>query len=193
MHFKSLALLAAGLLASNAMACYTVYDRSNRIAYQGETSPVDMSLPLRDAVQRRFPGGHMVFEQTAGCPSISIAQVARPAGVTAPPNTLVMGSGPDRKVAVARTVETQVAMSPPPGIPTTAMMGAGPPNTAVMGAGPSSAVVTQRSTVFASTHARSMIGSSPLLTDRSTAVAMGVPYTELSGDVVVVLPRAAAR
>jgi hypothetical protein len=204
MKLKSLALMAIGLLASNAMAaCYTVYDRSNLIAYQGEMPPVDMSQPLRDALQRRFPGGHMVFEQTAVCPSIGIAQVARPAGVTAPPNTLVMGSGPNRKVAVAKTVETQVAMSPPPGIPNTAAMGAGPdpntaimggpPNTAVMGAGPSRPIVTQRSTVFATTHARSMVGSSPLLTDRGSAVAMGVPYTQLSGDVVMVAPRAAAR
>lgn len=190
MKLKSLAFAVAALLAGPALACYTIYDPSNRVAYQGEEPPVDMSLPLREALQRRFPGGHMVFEQTNDCPSISIARVSRPAGVSAPPNTLVMGSGPNRKVAVARTVETQVAMSPPPGIPNTAMMGAGPPNTAVMGAGPSSGVVTHRRTVIAATHARSMAGSSPLLTDKGSAIAMGLPYTVLSGDVVMVAPQA---
>lgn len=181
MKLKSLALVAAGLLASNAMACYTVYDRANRIAYQGDAPPVDMSLPLRDALQRRFPGGHMVFEQTSDCPAVGIAQVARPAGVAAPPNTLVMGSGPNRKVAVARTVERQVAVNEPSSVP----------NTAVMGAGPGGGVVVRHHTTIAATHARSMLGSSPLLTDKGSAIAMGVPYTELSDNVVMVPPRRA--
>lgn len=183
MKLKSLALAVAALLAGPALACYTVYDPSDRVAYQGDAPPVDMSQPLREALQRRFPGGHMVFEQTNDCPSIGIAQMARPAGVSAPANTLIMGSGPGRKVAVARTVETQVAMSPPAGIP----------NTAMMGAGPSSGVVTHRRTVIAATHTRSMAGSSPLLTDKGSAIAMGLPYTVLSGDVVMVAPQAAAR
>jgi hypothetical protein len=84
---------------------------------------------------------------------------------------------------VAKTVETQVPASE----------ASGSPNTAVMGAGPSSGVVTQRHTVMAATHTRSMVGSSPLLTDRSTAIAMGVPFTELSGGVVVVPPRPGTR
>jgi hypothetical protein len=104
--------------------------------------------------------------------------------VTAPPNTLVMGSGPNRKVAVARTIETRVAAAEP---------GGGVPNTAVMGAGPGSGVVIHRRTQIAATHTRSMVGSAPLLTDKATAISMGVPYTELASGIVMVPARAAAR
>ncbi|MDB5956828.1 hypothetical protein [Ramlibacter sp.] len=85
-------LLLAG---ANAMACYTVYDGNSRVVYRGLEAPVDMSLPLRDALVTRFQrGASMVFDQTAECTAVGIAQVARPTGGIVPVNTIRMeGSG----------------------------------------------------------------------------------------------------
>jgi hypothetical protein len=85
-------LLLAG---ANAMACYTVYDSNTRVVYRGLEAPVDMSLPLREALTTRFqPGASMVFDQTAQCTPVSIAQVARPTGPMVPVNTIRMeGTG----------------------------------------------------------------------------------------------------
>jgi len=83
--------LLPGLLlaAANAMACYTVYDASSRVVYQGPEAPVDMSLPLHQALAERFPrGAQLVFDQAATCRPIGIAQVPRPSGTDAPPNTI---------------------------------------------------------------------------------------------------------
>ncbi|MES3003926.1 MAG: hypothetical protein V4787_24765 [Pseudomonadota bacterium] len=75
-------LLLCGLLAGasmQAMACYTVYDSANRVAYQGEQAPVDMSLPLRDALAQRFaPGSSMVFDNGTSCPSVITASRLAP-------------------------------------------------------------------------------------------------------------------
>lgn len=148
MSFKSVFVVAALAAASfNAAACYTVYDRSNRVMYRGEQPPVDMSLQLHEALQARFPGGHMVFDQGADCLPVGIAELARPSGPAAPPNTAVMGAGPAKGQVVA-------------------------------------SAASQRN--------RSMAGSSPLLTDRRTAVAMNLPYRTLSGDIVVVPAQSAA-
>lgn len=63
------------LATTQALACYTVYDRTNVVVYQGEKSPVDMSMQLHDTVPVRFPGGHMVFDESADCRVInSVAQ-----------------------------------------------------------------------------------------------------------------------
>jgi hypothetical protein len=85
-------LLLAG---ANAMACYTVYDGNTRVIYRGVEAPVDMSLPLREALDTRFQrGASMVFDQTAQCTPVSIAQVPRPTGPMVPVNTIRMeGTG----------------------------------------------------------------------------------------------------
>ncbi|MBE7369854.1 hypothetical protein [Ramlibacter pallidus] len=85
--------LLCGLLFSgaNAMACYTVYDGNNRVVYRGTDAPVDMSLPLHQAVSQRFPAGSsLVFDQGANCTPVSLAQVARPTSGMIPPNTIRM-------------------------------------------------------------------------------------------------------
>jgi hypothetical protein len=65
-----LALLAVLAAASaNALACYTVYDRNERIVYNAQVPPVDMSLPLHETLPRVFPGGHMVFAANTDCPA----------------------------------------------------------------------------------------------------------------------------
>ena len=79
-------LLLAG---ANAMACYTVYDAGNRVVYQGLQSPIDMSLPLHEALSQVFPrGSQMVFDQTATCRPVGLAQLPRPTGGEVPPNTI---------------------------------------------------------------------------------------------------------
>jgi hypothetical protein len=111
---KSLFVLAALAAASfHAAACYTVFDSSNRVMFQGEDSPVDMSQPVQPQVQRRFPGGHMVFD-LGRCETVPVAKLARPAGPSAPPNTAMMGAGPaDGKVVrSAQVVRARANASP---------------------------------------------------------------------------------
>ena len=79
-------LLLAG---ANAMACYTVYDGNNRVLYRGLEAPVDMSLPLHQALAGHFPAGSsLVFDQSPTCARVNIAQVARPIGPMVPVNTI---------------------------------------------------------------------------------------------------------
>lgn len=81
-------LLLAG---ANAMACYTVYDAAGRVTYRGMEAPVDMSLPLHQAVSERFPAGSsLVFDQGTTCTPVGLAQVARPTGPMVPVNTIRM-------------------------------------------------------------------------------------------------------
>ncbi|MBA2674603.1 hypothetical protein, partial [Ramlibacter sp.] len=97
MKLKLALISTLALAAGQAMACYTVYDSSNRVLYQSVQPPVDMSRPLHEALQRRYPGSSMVFEQGANCTALGVAQL-RPSGntATAPmvPNTAAMGAGP---------------------------------------------------------------------------------------------------
>jgi hypothetical protein len=91
MKLKFALLCGLALAGANAMACYTVYDGSNRVIYQGTDAPVDMSLPLHQSVGQRYGrGASMVFNQSGVCTPVSIAQVARPVGRDAPPGTIRM-------------------------------------------------------------------------------------------------------
>jgi hypothetical protein len=171
MNKAKLGVLFGLLLAgANAMACYTVYDNSNRVVYRGPDAPVDMSLPLHEALAGRFPAGSsMVFDQTATCTPVSIAQVARPTGPMVPPNTIRMertgrqlspsSTAPlltDRDTALRQqlpytVVAGDIVMVPAGAaaraqLPTfnvipadTAVARAQVPNTATMGAGPARA------------------------------------------------------
>ena len=104
MKFKLALLCLLGAASANALACYTVYDRSNRVVYSGQTPPVDMSLPLHVSLSRSYPGGHMVFDGiAASCPSLGtpvhtggLASEIRAAN-SGPPSPLLT----DREVAVA--------------------------------------------------------------------------------------------
>jgi hypothetical protein len=102
---KAKMMVLGGLLlaGANAMACYTVYDGNNRVVYRGQDAPVDMSLPLHQALAERFPAGaSMVFNQTATCTPVRIAQVARPTGPMVPPNTIRM-EGTGRELSPSRS------------------------------------------------------------------------------------------
>lgn len=143
------ALLAAG--ACQAMACYTVYDRANRVMYQGEQPPVDMSQPIHQGLQARFPGGHLVFDMTTDCPAVVTARLAPVPGgsplltnqqtaqaMRVPYTTMAGGIALVRPAEAAMrpglTVvpSTTFAAAPNPAIDrsavdSTRMMGAGPP------------------------------------------------------------------
>lgn len=165
MKLKLALLCVLGLASANALACYTVYDRSNRVMYQGAEPPVgvDMSQPLHRALERRYPGAHMVFNAGDACEPVPFAQLARPQGPAAPANTIVVASNQRADVSEA------------------------PFDTRVMGAGPAAGA---RRTVSARPAPG---GTSPLLTDRRTALALNLPYRPMSGDIVLVPAQAAAR
>lgn len=93
MKFKLAMFCGLALAGANAMACFTVYDSSSRVIYQGTESPVDMSVPLHETLGRRFPGAHMVFDQSASCTPVALAQVARPASRDVPAGTIRMEGG----------------------------------------------------------------------------------------------------
>jgi hypothetical protein len=91
MKLKIALLAGLALAGANAMACYTVYDASNRVVFQSTEAPVDMSQPLHSALARRFSAGaSMVFNQGASCTPITLAQVSRPASGMVPANTIRM-------------------------------------------------------------------------------------------------------
>jgi len=73
--FAAMLLLAGG----QAMACYQVFDANNRTVYSGMEAPVDMSRPLHEALQARFPGATMVFDSN-DCPTQGRLRVASSTG-----------------------------------------------------------------------------------------------------------------
>jgi len=150
----ALALLAC-CSASQALACFTVYDRDNRVLYNAQLPPVDMSQPLHQTLPASFPGGHMVFDTSIDCPRenqpmprarlastngrsplLTEANTARSMGL---PHTVVAGG-------IALVPERPDSMRPGVALAEsglrspddTRMMGAGParPATSAMGAGP---------------------------------------------------------
>ena len=83
---KNFALVVLlGLAAGNAAACFTVYDRTNAIVYYAQTPPVDMTPPFNEKLQRVFPGSHLVFGSTTGCPVKQAGyNPAKPPATTSP-------------------------------------------------------------------------------------------------------------
>jgi hypothetical protein len=126
-------LLAAA--SFNAAACYTVYDRANRILYQGEEAPVDMSRPIHETLPARYPGGQLVFDNQTECAAIDLRSptVAYSDRLRSP---LLTDAGTARAMhAPYKLVEANVALVQP----TDARMAPGltiiPPDTTAMGAG----------------------------------------------------------
>jgi hypothetical protein len=72
-----LALAVSALVAPQAMACYTVYNPSNKPVYSNMSPPIDMSYQIHERLPAVFPGGHMVFGDSTDCPLID-ARVAVP-------------------------------------------------------------------------------------------------------------------
>lgn len=123
---RELGVLFGLLLAgANAMACYTVYDGNGRVVYRGLQTPVDMSLPLHQALAGRFPAGSsLVFDQSPTCTPVSIAQVARPTGPMVPVNTIRMeGSGRQMSPSSAAPLLTDRETAQRQGLPFTTVAG----------------------------------------------------------------------
>ena len=83
MKIRLAVLAAACCAAAPALACFTVYDRSNNVLYNAQVPPVDMSRPLHETLPQKFPGGQMVFDQSVNCPIVQAAGQLR-AAPTAP-------------------------------------------------------------------------------------------------------------
>ena len=79
-RFKFALLCSLALTGANAMACYTVYDKSNQVVYNAQTAPVDMSRPIHETLPAVFPGGHMVFAVGGECPASAPLPRLRMAG-----------------------------------------------------------------------------------------------------------------
>jgi hypothetical protein len=99
MKSKLALVCALGLVSVNAMACYTVYDRSNNIVYNSQTAPVDMSRPIHETVPAKFPGGTMVFDLSSDCPREAPVRT-----VAAPPPSRNTPLLTDRRTAAAMGV-----------------------------------------------------------------------------------------
>jgi hypothetical protein len=102
------------LVSVQAFACYTVYDRENRVMWQGDKAPVDMSRPLHETVPARFPGGSLVFDEAASCPA-AISSVAIGAGgpITRTSSPLLTDERTARELGLPhRKLGRQVAVVP---------------------------------------------------------------------------------
>ena len=43
--------------------CYWVFDSTGQVVYQSSTPPVDLSDSISQAVESKFPGGHLIIDQ----------------------------------------------------------------------------------------------------------------------------------
>lgn len=68
------------LLTQNSLAsaaCYRIFDSTGQVVYQSSTPPVDLSGSISQAVESKFPGGHLIIDQQL-CGSSSV--VVEPTG-----------------------------------------------------------------------------------------------------------------
>lgn len=94
-----LTLLAALAVPALAEAnCYSVYDSQNRLAFQSNVAPIDLSLRIADAMRARFPGGFMVM-----IPDDALCREFRASGAVQRFNTtgLVNAKIPDNELLLA--------------------------------------------------------------------------------------------
>ncbi len=83
LKYALVALLPA-LSASQALACYTVYNRNNQVVYHAAAAPVDMRYQLHETLPAVYPGGHLVFSVTdTSCPPVNHARATASARVDA--------------------------------------------------------------------------------------------------------------
>jgi hypothetical protein len=68
----ALVALLPALFGSQALACYTVYNRANQVIYQAMAAPVDMRYQIHQTLPAVFPGGHLVFSVAdSNCPAVN--------------------------------------------------------------------------------------------------------------------------
>ena len=66
----SVSVVALAVFSGQAMACFTVYNKSNVPVYSNMSPPIDMSYQIHQRLPDVFPGGHMVFGNSYDCPLI---------------------------------------------------------------------------------------------------------------------------
>jgi len=94
--------------------CYTVYDGANRIMYQSDKAPVDMSLPLHDTVPARFPGGSLVFDTDGSCPVVSSVAMGNGGPITRTSSPLLTDESTARRLGLPhRTLGQNIAVVAP--------------------------------------------------------------------------------
>jgi hypothetical protein len=132
-----------GLASLQALACYTVYDRSNRVMWQGDKPPVDMSRPLGETVPARFPGGQLVFDDSPTCPVVSSVAMGNGGLVTVTNSPLLTDEKtardlrlPHRSLGrnIALVPAQAVAMEPGVTVVPSATVASKSPDTRTMGA-----------------------------------------------------------
>jgi len=154
---RTLLALGAALATGQALACFTVYDRDNRIVYNAQRPPVDMSRPVHETLPAVYPGGHLVFDLGTDCPVEDTPAGRLRVGPKNGRSPLLTDAVTARSLGLPHTIVGQnVAIVPQrpdgmrPGLvlaesglpqPGTTAMGAGPTRnpTAAMGAGPARA------------------------------------------------------
>jgi hypothetical protein len=121
----------------NAAACYTVYDRANRIVYQGEEAPVDMSRPIHETLLARYPGGQLVFDTQTECAAIDVRSRALAYSDRTTSPLLTDRSNAQAMRAPYTLIERNVALVQPQDARMAPGLTVIPPDTTAMGAGPS--------------------------------------------------------
>jgi hypothetical protein len=127
-----------GLTAAQALACYTVYDSADRVVYQSEKPPVDMSRPLHETLPPRF---HMIFDGAAECAVINSVALGAGGRTLTSISPLLTEQRTARSMGLPHTVAAQgvavvqprdavlapgVTVLPSPRIPSAAGAGASP-------------------------------------------------------------------
>jgi hypothetical protein len=152
-HAYLLLCAVLGAASFNASACYTVYDRADRVVYQSDDPPVDMSRPLHETLPSRYPGGHMVFDTSGECPvttSLAARGGTRDWTTRSPlltnERTAVAMHLPHTQLAggIALVQPGDAALAPALTVIPDTRLAANRSSTSVMGAGPSrSPVITE--------------------------------------------------
>ena len=146
LHHLVASLLSLATLP--AMACYTVYGEGNRILYQSDKPPVDMSRPLHETIPQRFPGGQLVFDQMAECAVLSSVAIGDGGPITRTSSPLLTDRKTAERIGAPHKIVDGVAVIAPsdvtmrPGVtvvPSTAVASKSPPNTTVLGGPPAPA------------------------------------------------------
>jgi hypothetical protein len=115
-RWKLLLVPLLGLASLQAMACYTVFDRDNRVLYQSGDPPVDMSRPLHETLPTRFPAGaQLVFDTQSECaPVISTLAMGNGAPVTRTQSPLLTDERTARRLGLPhRMLANNIAVVPP--------------------------------------------------------------------------------
>ena len=74
-------VLIALLMQSASANCYMVYDREDRLAFRSISTPVNLSQPIREQVQRQWPGGSLIIAgDSDACSSIDVRAQAQSLG-----------------------------------------------------------------------------------------------------------------